>query len=730
MNPSKPTDDQSKDPNINPDYPENLTDLKEHQPENSEDPEVQKAIKGGQTMTRRLFNRTISLIGVGVLTDKIAGGALSEKMSKIFGAGATDSQDNNENEKLSDEVSAKIDAEAKRIAAEVEKTPGLTENEKAMRVVNYTGAFLFTWGLKDLMPGGHGYIHAAHYGALGALTAIKYQLSNEEEKHHLEEETISNLNAFGIIAGSMVAAEGAKMSIKDAYEFYKGEAPDQKSKIALMTMLSSFISPTATTIASSGIVKEMSNELAGDNQEFMAAATSHISNLSGFIGIGDPPFIAIKEKYGFEGMWWQLKAMSIPAMYSFIRNTYKMNLALHKGAGMEIGEAKKLAKKDTTQGIWQVKGVFVKIILKSARNIANIYGEQLPGGLQNEIGEVMTEKFKGALALAFSDKLEGGHHHESQEGLTSGTSPEEKAVNETLSSVMEGFSKAEVAESEEVTEKPEVAISETVYSQISEAANNHDYAKLAEICAANNIPNAQVFIGTLKDFHDNKKVDNSDEKVQTPKEAIFSAINPVKIYQRTTDVGRIKESLGHNLGDVINVFPFQAGCVPFLVPVFKDLVDTLEGMPEMQKEILIFFMIMIFSMFADNYVACKIGLEILPNKPQIPLMASIIGGSMSSIGNMANVAQFSLDKYPLMDSLKNIGLHTDVVTAGLLWSQAVGMFGNLGGAGEWMFKPPAPLKAANEGHEKKHAEKPAPKPEQPVEVSRRDFLNRFRKASS
>jgi len=148
----------------------------------------------------------------------------------------------------------------------------------------------------------------------------------------------------------------------------------------------------------------------------------------------------------------------------------------------------------------------------------------------------------------------------------------------------------------------------------------------------------------------------------------------------------MKASLGHNLGDIIDVFPFQAGCVPFLATEFKLITEYLNQFDELTRDYAMFLLIMGFSSLADNYVACVLGLEVMPDKPNIPLIASIIGGQLSAVGNMANVAQFSLDKYPLVTSFKKIYMHADTVAAGMAYSMCLDKLRKVG-----IFLPPNPL---------------------------------------
>jgi hypothetical protein len=162
---------------------------------------------------------------------------------------------------------------------------------------------------------------------------------------------------------------------------------------------------------------------------------------------------------------------------------------------------------------------------------------------------------------------------------------------------------------------------------------------------------------------------------------------PMALWKKTFDVDRIKTAVGHNLGDVINVFPFQAGCVPFLVRAFKDCKDMMEAtirattpkaLQDITLEAALFALIERFSSVADNYVACKVGLEIMPEKGHVPLIASIVGGKLTAVGNMANVAQFSLNSFSLSDSLGQWKTHVPDELVALAWTLLIGRMQSIG----------------------------------------------------
>lgn len=656
-------------------------------------PENAKAIKEGAKVTRRLVNKVLAAVGVTFLADAISGGRI------LWGKEAhePEAHDAEASKESSKELSDKLDAKAKEIAAKVEaESHGLSDREKALKVVDYVGCALFAWGIKDLLPGGHGHIHASHYGALIALSAIKHQFSDEDGKHHLEEETVSNAKAFGIISGTIVAAEGLNMDVEKAYELaMKGKKPEKKDQVALMTMLSSVLSPVTTTVGSASIMRKMSNELCDGDPAMMAVCTSHISNLSGFLLFGDPPFIAICEKYGFEeGVKWQFQSMLPLALYTLASATYKLNLILAKKEGLTGSEAHKKALADTISGIKNNIPVLVKIITKSLGNIAKYFTgadfskrlPQDPGGIEVRIGEVLTEKLANVAKLPFDPQFDVSSHEE-HEGMVHENVEKVEGGNEVMAGLMDELTRGYTAAAAEGIKTHPADRSQKVHA-LREAIAAKKYETVQTLGGELGLPTIDIFVRTLKDFHDNAEVDESI--TNGPKAyTLRQKLNPLAIYDRMTSIHRIKEAIGHNLGDVVNVFPFQAGCVPFLTTAFKDAADALGNLGESVKEAVLFFLIMLFSSAADNYVACKIGLELFPNKPHIPLIAAIQGGSLTAIGNMANVAQFSLDKFPLMNSIKQFGLHIDTMTAAFAYSKALDILNGMG-----IMRPPKAIKGA------------------------------------
>ncbi|MBT3864822.1 hypothetical protein HOE67_00570 [Candidatus Peregrinibacteria bacterium] len=632
------------------------------------------------TMTRRVFGRVVALLGIGALAEGISGGSLSGLvLSDDHGEEGDDHHETPDLHAASEEEAARVEEVSKKIATDLEgKMEGLDQRERSLKMVDYIGTAVFAWGIKDLMPdlfeSGHGHIHAAHYGAMAALTALKASLSDEEGKHHLKAEWVSTAKAFGIISGTIALAEGLNMDLVEAYEEAAGRAPSREDKIALMGMLASTLSPIATTVGSASIMRKISNEFADGDPAIMATCVSHTSNLSGYLLFGDPPFIAVCEKYGFEeGIKWQFKTMWPLAIYSLFSSTMKLNHMMAKKDGLEGKEAVQAALKNTTSGLARNIPFLAKIAAKSLANVASYFTgmKQNVGGLQVAIGEVLTEKFANLAKLPFADEFDS-HGHDAHEGLLR-PDPEVRAGNDVVATILEKIMAEKEGASEEGGEDEGATPSD-----LRKAIDDGDWDEVRRLGSELSIPIEPV-IDVLKDLHDNAQIDGSADESQEPS-SLLATLNPVAIYDKATNVGRIGAAMGHNLADVMDVFPFQAGSVPFLITAFKDAVSSMEamGLSETQREIVTFFMIMIFSMFADNYVGAKIGLELYPKKPEIALIAAIQGGSHTAIGNMANIAQFDLNTFSLKDSFKQLGLHFDNIAVGLLWSRALGLLSESG----------------------------------------------------
>lgn len=601
---------------------------------------------------RRVLLRTLGLGGLSLLVEGISGGMISKAISR------KEKEDSEGLHEAAEAVATQMEAAASEHLARVEQVhPELSEGEKAVRVVDYLGATLFAWGVSDLLRGGH--IKQVHYAALTLLLAAKHQLSDEDGKHHLETEIHEVAKAYGIIGGTIVLAEGVRMDVAKAYEAAAKRPMTQRDKVALMTMLGGALSPIATTVGSASIVKPISLELSNGDPRLMAVCVSHVSNLSGFLLLGDPPFIAVNELYGpAEGFKWQARTMWPLALYSLLSSTYKINLVLAQRDGLGGIEAHQQALSESIQGLRDNVGVLALIMAKSAANFFHTIGfskYQDETALAFRIDDVLQNLLKNLAKLPWSPDLDAPHHHEEKQGMTGSQDEAFEALNALLGQEVRDASSS---------------LTESNYAAFAKAINDQDFESARRIGREEmGLATIDNMLRPLEELAQQRAHGRQPGHPETLD--LKDTLNPINLYNRTFDINRMKGALGHNLGDVTDVFIFQGLSVPFLKPVFEDIVHGLEslGLGEQTREIAMFFLIMMFSSIADNYVACKIGLQLFSNKPEVPLIASIIGGSLSAVGNMANVAQFSLDQFPLGKSFAMARWHLDNVAVGLIWSQ-------------------------------------------------------------
>lgn len=713
---------------------------------------------------RRLVLKVMAALGLSELANKISFGqfpSLSSELLKTHNQEAAAHQEEPDSSALDERVlaEAQVDEAAQQIIDEAQQKiehEGMSPNEALLTVIDMAGTLNFFVGIRDLLPEKIGavpiigkpvgHINSTLYAIMGGLSVLKYIASDEAGRHHLVQETKAGIEAFGIIAGSIVVAEGLKMDLGKAYEESAKRKPEKRDQVAIMTMLGSLASPATTTVGSSSLIRQMSNELTKTggkdtetgrddiDHDFATVCVSHISDLSGYLLFGDPPFIAVCETYGFkEGIEWQMRTMWPLALYSLLTAAAKLNYILAKRRGLEEAEAWKAAVADSAIGLTRNIPILAKIIGKSLLNFAKYFTgadtkwAQTEDGIQTYIGEVMLEKLKGVAKLVSSDAPLSHEHEEAEEGMTRGEKPEVQAVDAVTRANLDkliAYVEGRKEDMPETSQEEAPVGAETPQSRLRIAIREKDFDGMISTGREMGIPHIEILVNNWRDFDDNQRVDQSvpiegESKDAFIKRSLLARLSLTALYDRAFEVDRIKGAVGHNLGDVANVFPFQAGSVPFLTPMFKKAVDGLEdlGLGEKEKEIVIFFAIMIFSMMADNYVACKIGLNLLPEKPQIALIASIQGGSMTAIGNMANVAQFNLDDYPLAVSLAKFIWHIDNVAVGLAWSQALDMMGKVG------FGPALPPKAKTEKSENAHAQLEGVKNRQ--SMTRRGLLKLF-----
>lgn len=549
---------------------------------------------------------------------------------------------------------------------------------------------LADYSATDLMGAGlllHGITHLArgnainkwHYGTLGALLAAKYHESDEAKKHHLKSELKSNLKALGVITGTIAIGEGLKMDLTKVCEQLMTEAPDDATKVALLNMFSTFVAPVITTVGNATIISKTANELADGDQSFMAISVGHSSGRAGYTLFGDPPFIAMIEKYGFkEAISWQLTHMMPLALYSLFSATLKMNYNLAKRSG--VANPFEIALKQTKIGLTKNVGYLAKILSSSLVNAVKYFSgadiakkfAQDARGIEVEIGSAVVSKLENLVHLPWDKHLDEASSEDFAGRIADA---DDRAWAEKVTTLV-GELNVEVRHSSDKSASAADLPPERNFGDaLTACLLARDFDKAKTILIENGIDEKEAD-DHVQNFRANLPLEYSEKKDQVSWiRALIDVV--IKMPHRTTDIHRVKKALGHNIGDVLNVFPFQANCVPFLLPILKSFVRKMEsaGLSELQREISIFLIVMVFSMVADNYVAVKMGLDLLPTKPQIPLIAGIEGGQLTSIGNMANMAQFSSEQYSLKDSLKKIYLAIDNVGIGMIYALRLGQSG-------------------------------------------------------
>lgn len=473
--------------------------------------------------------------------------------------------------------------------------------------LDYLGTATFGTGINCLLQGQH--INPSLYIAQTVTSIVKYLTSDEEGKHHLMKEWKEGYNAFRVILGTTVAAEGVKLDLEHVVEKFQARQPTEAQTIFMLSTLPIITSSMATTVASSGMMREEVANLVDslcekdetlNKGKLYARSISHISNNSGFCMIGDPPFIAMLQKYGLEGMMYQTKAMAPLPIMSALRYAHGM------GKNTDA-EARILSDPEN----WQMLG---SVLRESGYNI--------PRGMQELITGASKQDAQGMVFHSIDSMVSKLQH--TYDLFTGKISPH--------------------GEHHEADAKRELRM-----------IRKHAKAELKK----------EHPLGRLQELENEKGI-------YTAREALKKAWSIVSDWPRFDNfVHQMEHAYGPNMTDIMLVFSFQAASIPFLIRPFKDALHQLDGLPEKIRDSAYMLGNAIFSSVADNYVAAKIGLDLYPEKPEIPLVSSIIGGSLMPPGNMANIALVSTREYPLHEGLKNLGQHLDMLGTGVAYAQAI-----------------------------------------------------------
>ena len=234
------------------------------------------------------------------------------------------------------------------------------EYAKTQTVINLLGATNFGFGVKELIMGRA--ISKDQYLSLTYLSAAKYTLSNEEDRHHIKNEWDIGIKATAAISTMVFVAGGLQGGYKKRYEEYKQKKGISSSNaktqsknekldsiqedLVMISLMAAGLSPSMTTVGSTGMLKEEVHDLVEriidlkkenievtkENREEVEKALeaqkslltcqliTHVANISGILFFGDPPFIAVLNHFGKKGLMWQFKNMMPLALRSIHTN--------------------------------------------------------------------------------------------------------------------------------------------------------------------------------------------------------------------------------------------------------------------------------------------------------------------------------------------------------------------------------------------------------------------------
>ena len=478
------------------------------------------------------------------------------------------------------------------------------QNGDAIRKIDYLGSGNFAAGVGSTLM--HNTPHPMHYATAIACWIAKYFLSDEAGKHYLVHQFYDGYNAMRVILGTTILGGGVEFNLDTITKNLYNRASTKEEKIFTSIIIPMLTGMGSKTVGSARIFRQPISDLVNtileerNDQEteaeikgrIYADNIGHIANNTGYVLVGDPPFVAMLQKYGIEGFKFQNKTMWPLMLCSTLTTAIKMSRF--------VGNDDKISLEDTlnllgSQDNWNL---FSKIVKET---IINAY-RCLTLDNQSEMGIIMHPL----------DEMK-------------------KEIHNTHRLIRGDYTVHEVHGMEAALEELE---------RIKRFAE--DLKKLEGIKCNNPI---DAF----------KKA--------------FEYLQKLEWYNSLRH--KLERAYGPNLTDVITVFTFQAVSIPFLVTVFKDYLDSLKNLPEKVKDTIVYLSIAAFSSVADNYIACKLGLEVYPHKPEIPFIASIVGGSMLPCGNMSNITLVSLKEHSLIDGLRTAHRHLDMLGIGLAYAEAI-----------------------------------------------------------
>lgn len=598
---------------------------------------------------------------------------------------------------------------------------------------DWIGTGIFAKGIRELLPkskwipGGRGHIGMTEYAALGTTLAAKYANSDEVGREHIVTELKSGLKAFVIIAGTSAGAQGISLDIEKAFEIMEGEASIY-NRVAVMNMAASVISPVISTVGTAAahskeaqsiaryVWEKKNNREASTDKDIdhktVGIMVDHLANCSGFVGFGDPPWIAMMEKFGLkEALRYQAEVMWPLAMYSLISGTIKLNREIIEAEGELQGSA---ALKKATQvsyaSIRENLPFLGKILGSSFVNLSRYISggsalyeranakegaekymtrrlgrilsvfEQSQRGYEFHVAGSATDKVKNLSEMvvnsyAFKFPL----HGEALSGITTDHMPELEEDERFVAASIEGLIEGD----------PQL-----IHAEVEQFLEHEDYEGLQTYLAEHHGESASIMVTALR----RRAHEKADEFIASSRSGLSKVIESAPgvggVYGNI-NLHRTHNALGAQLTDVVDVFPFQATSVEFLLPFFRKGYQAAQRKLNSQDSGLVqrltfdaatYAAFAGFSSIADNYIAVKIGLDIDPGRPELYLSAGINGGRNLVISNMANCTLVPLNIYSLADSARQMKNGADLHLVGYVYPELVNyVFRPMG-----YFTPPEP----------------------------------------
>ncbi|MEK7572124.1 MAG: hypothetical protein AAB553_07685 [Patescibacteria group bacterium] len=625
-----------------------------------------------------------------------------------------------------------IVAEGRRLAAEAAENG--ERGYHAPTWIDYAGTANFAVALKQLFPGpetnehpdnpiryqigrmlgGRGHIGATEYATLGTLLALKYFTGDKATRSALVHALEAGITTLGAIAASATAAEGIKFDVDTALERSK-RTPEFSDKVALTTMVGSVMSPNpiTLTVGTGAALTEEATQIAQAVWELhhgkkaekdtdldnatVQALIHHLTNGSGLVS-GDPPQYAIWKHYGVkEGTLYMAKTLTPLLFVSLFSANYKINKRIIEADSTKNAvQVRAEAVKESVEALTRNAPVLTNILLKTFIGYAKASGIPIvtllekaglvadPVALQEKLKTRDPAAIEFHVIEAFKTRIGNAAKIVGTNGEFKFPLHDDSAYHGLTTDVMVGLERDEqiIEHSLEDVLLPDHASDtdrEALHTKIAGYLDHENYEGLRQVLPEQ----AGIFINLLETFAHEK----ADEYISGSRSDLSKVLERVlpglfgRIYHQT-NLHRAHNGLGGGITDVLDVFPFQAGSIPFLVPVFDTHIfpaaekalaseDDPSMNAQMRRDFSNYAVVETSSFVMDNYVAADIGLSRRPDRPELIVTAAVNGGRFWGPANMADILLVDLKKYGLVAAAKQAhrGVLQDLVGFG--WAEAV-----------------------------------------------------------